>query len=82
MSKHINSKANKVLRYLQQNGTITGAQAWKMFRLYRLSGVIFRLRSKGHIIETLMCEDPNDNYTKYAKYRYVGTINKDNNKEI
>ena len=64
----MDSRHVKILNYLKQNGTITGAQAWKMFHVDRLSSVIYRRRNKGYELETIMIEDPNGN-GKYAMYR-------------
>jgi len=66
----MDSRHAKILNYLKTHGTITGAQAWKMFHVYRLSSVIYRLRNKGYEIETEMIEDPNG-MGKYARYRLV-----------
>ena len=55
-----------VLEHMREHGSITGAEAWKNFHLYRLSSVIYRLRNEGHEIDTLMVED--ESGVKYAKY--------------
>lgn len=63
------SRKKQILRYMEQNGSITGLQAWKLFHVYRLAVVIHRLREEGHDIDTVMVEDIHgEEYGKYAKY--------------
>lgn len=53
MSKKQTQKS-EVLRHLQENNTITQAQATDLFGAYRLSAIIYDLRHKdGYDIETI-----------------------------
>ena len=46
------SKHNQIKAHLESGRTITGAEAWHHYGLYRLSSVINRLRNKGMKINT------------------------------
>ena len=64
------NKTTEVLRHLREYGSITSDEAWRYFGATRLSAIIFRLRRKGHEIETVMC-DMRDRYgspVKFARY--------------
>lgn len=60
------SRHKQILEYLRDKGSITGAQAWDMFHVYRLSSVINRLRNADWHITTIMMDD--NGYGTYAKY--------------
>lgn len=60
------SKHKQILEHLRTKGSITGAQAWELFHVYRLSSVIYRLRNSNWNIVTIMMEDKDNG--QYAKY--------------
>ena len=64
------NKTTEVLRHLREYGSITSDEAWQYFGATRLSDIIFRLRRRGHDIETVMC-DMRDRYgspVRFARY--------------
>jgi len=62
------SHETKVLNYLKSHKRgITGLDAWTKFHCYRLSAVIFKLRSKGYDIRTDL-EDNEYGEGKHARY--------------
>ena len=63
------SKSTKVLNHLKKGKTLTGAQAWKLFGLYRLSSVIYNLRGKGYTIDCEMIKRGEDEYGRYRLVR-------------
>lgn len=63
-------KQMKVLEYLKANGSITSMEAIEKFRATRLSGIIYRLRSR-YDISTMMMDGENGG-APYAKYIFKG----------
>ncbi len=69
------TKTSEILKYLQENGSITSNEAWKLFGATRLSSIIFSLRNKGYKIETTN-EATVDRYghaINFARYHYLGS---------
>ncbi len=68
------NKTSEVLRYLKEQGSITSIDAWELFGATRLSAIIFNLRRRGHIIDTLSVagKDRYGHAVNYAKYVYKG----------
>ena len=65
------SKQDRVLKYLKTHKTgITQAQAIDKFKAYRLSSIVFKLRRRGHEIETIheTSKDANGFTSNYARY--------------
>ena len=61
----------RILKHLQNFGSITSFDAIRKFGATRLSAVIFDLRQDGYIIDTVM-ESGRNRYGKIIKYaRYV-----------
>jgi hypothetical protein len=60
------SKAKEIEKHLKTGRSISGLQAIAMYRVYRLSSVIHKLRKKGYKIKTTMIE--NEEGIKYASY--------------
>lgn len=61
------SKTKKILEYLKEHKTITSMEAFSLFHATRLSGIIFNLRKKGHIISSTL-KDGIDNEGRYYRY--------------
>lgn len=68
-NKHI-----QVLKHLQEYGTIESMQAINQYGATRLAAIIFDLRKRGYVINTMMIEstDRNGNPCRYARYVLVG----------
>ena len=64
------NQLDAVRDYLESGNTITSMEAIQMFGATRLSDIIFRLRKRGYIINTINCECTNrfGHHTTYAKY--------------
>ena len=61
----------RILKHLQNFGSITSFDAIRKFGATRLSAVIFDLRQDGYIIDTVM-ESGRNRYGKMIKYaRYI-----------
>lgn len=69
------NQKERLLDYLQKNGSINPLEAWKELGIYRLSATILELRKQGHIIETTRMDVKNRFNEKchVAKYVYKGT---------
>ena len=63
------NQRQKVRKYLQTNGKITGAIAFTELKVYRLSEYISRLRAEGMDIKTVMETDPNTG-KEYGAYYF------------
>lgn len=59
------TKSDKVRVHILSGKSITGKQAMERFGLYRLSSVIYNMRSAGHDIVTIQIRDKGENYAKY-----------------
>ena len=68
------SQANEVLKHLKRYGSITSLEAIKYFNATRLSAIIFSLRKRGYIINTVMLSGKTkyNRPSRYGKYVYVG----------
>lgn len=53
------NQADMILRYLEEYGSITQAEAVREFGCYRLSARIFDLREQGHDIRKTICTEKN-----------------------
>ena len=63
------TKTDKVLAHLKRGKTITSMDAFRMFRLTRLSGIIFHLnRTKNAKIKCVMVQGKDARYGVY----YIG----------
>ena len=67
----------QVLKYIQENGSITSMEAFEKLGITRLSGRIFDLRSMGYKIVKDMVEGTTrtGNPCRYAKYFLVEVPN-------
>lgn len=65
-----------VLDYMEQNGSITSMQAFESLGITRLSGRIYELREKGHIIENIRRETTNrfGKRVHYDEYKLVKRV--------
>lgn len=74
------TQISTVLSYLKKHRTITSMQAFEMFGVTRLAGIICKLRKRGYLIKTVMCETKTRYGTnsQYAKYQYVKFDGADN----
>ena len=52
MKTKVISQDERILKHLQSHKSITSLEAVKLYGITRLSAVIFRLRRKGHRIDT------------------------------
>ena len=60
--------------HLQSRGSITGAEAWRLYSLYRLSSIIHILRHEYNMDISMVMQDGIDahgNKIKYGKYFYT-----------
>lgn len=68
------SKTQKVIEHLLQKGSITSWDAIKLYGATRLSAIIFNLRERGYIINSIYMDgkDRFGNQGRYVKYVYKG----------
>lgn len=64
------TKIGAVARHLKRYGSITDLSALNKYHIRRLSDIIFKLRNKGWVIETVMCTGK-DEFGKYTYGKYV-----------
>lgn len=67
------SQKQRVLKYMQEHGSITGVEAYNAFACTRLPARISNLKEEGHIITTRMELGTNclGEPTRYARYFLV-----------
>lgn len=67
------TQRTKILKHLQDYGTITALQAMESYRCFRLAAVIFNLREEGNLITTDMIhyKDVEGENVRYAKYTLI-----------
>lgn len=68
------SQTTEVLKYMKQYKYITDEKAHEKFGVNRLSSIIFNLRKRGVLIDTVMVETTNryGNLTRYGRFYYRG----------
>jgi hypothetical protein len=64
------TQTERLLDYLNANGTINPLESWQQLGIYRLSDAVLRLRKSGHKIRTDIVEVTNryDEVCRVAKY--------------
>lgn len=64
------SKTQKVIEHLLQNGSITSWDAIMLYGATRLSAIIFNLRDRGYMIDSVYLDDTdrNGNSSRYVNY--------------
>lgn len=64
------NKTKEVLKHLEKKGSITSWDAIKLYGATRLSAIIFNLRERGYVIDSLWMEDTDryGNLSRYVKY--------------
>ena len=65
------SKKDRILDYLRGGYSITPLEAWKIFGLYRLADVVYRLKKEGWDIKT---EDVTESGATFARYKLVTQV--------
>lgn len=70
------NKTQLVLKHLKEKGNITSWEAIQKYGATRLSAIIFNLKDKGYLIDSIRMEseDRYGNVSRYAKYIYKGCI--------
>ena len=74
------TQINDVLTHLQEKGSITSLESIYDYGASRLSAIIYILRDRGHIIDTVM-ENGKTRYNrpcKWARYVYKGRVASEN----
>lgn len=62
------SQVDRVIEYIQQNGSITSMDAFEDLRITRLSAVIFRAKKLGFKVKTTIETSNRSDYCFYARY--------------
>ena len=64
------SKTQKVIEHLLKKGSITSWDAIKLYGATRLSAIIFNLRDRGYMIDSVHLDDAdrNGNASRYVNY--------------
>lgn len=70
------NKTKEVLKHLQKRKSITSWDAIKLYGATRLSAIIFNLRDRGYLIDSIYIDgkDRFGNTSRYVKYVYRGKI--------
>ena len=68
------TQTSEVLKWMKQHKYITSEKAIEKFGATRLSSIVFNLRNRGVIIETVMVDGTTRYGTpvRYARYYYKG----------
>lgn len=68
------NKTQKVIKHLKEKGSITSWEAIKLYGATRLSAIIFNLKERGYIIDSLWMDDVDryGNPSRYVKYIFKG----------
>lgn len=69
------TKKDKVLAHLKSGKSLTPLEAFGVYKVTRLSGIVYDLRAEGHRIESHVKLDAENQ--KYAQYKYVEFTGKD-----
>lgn len=64
------TQCEKILQYMERNGSITQAEAVERFHCYRLGARIFDLKSKGFPIKTETVTGKRGDGTAYSFAKY------------
>lgn len=72
------TQINDVLEYLKEFGSITSIEAITLMGTTRLSAIIYVLRKRGYIIDTIIEKGKtgHNRPCKWARYVYKGKISK------
>lgn len=60
-----------ILNHLKFKGSLTPLEALNLYGCLRLAAVVFRLKSRGHIVRTELI---NKNRKTFSKYYYEGNV--------
>ena len=71
------TKTGKVLKHLQEQGSITSWDAIQLYRVTRLAAVILNLKQEGYQIQSV---NESKDGTHWTRYVYQGQEGKPNNK--
>lgn len=68
------NKTQLVIRHLKQKGSITSWDAIRLYGATRLSAIIFNLRDRGYLIDSIWLDgkDRFGNPGRYVKYIFKG----------
>ena len=69
------TKSQKVENYLLEHGSITSWEAIQKFKATRLSDIIFKMRKRGYIIDSIREEYTNSDgeTSRFVRYRLYKT---------
>lgn len=78
------TKTQAVLDWLKTHASISSVEAIQNFGATRLSAIIFNLRKRGHVIDTVWCEgtDRFGNHMRFARYYLRDSKSEDGGKEL
>lgn len=80
----MNSAAKELIQYLRTHEGITSMEAFRLFSVTRLSGMIYSLKKQGYIFRTITHTTTTQygRRVKYAEYQLIGEgdSNEDNSR--
>ena len=80
----MNSATKELIRYLRTHKGITSMEAFRLFSITRLSGIIYNLKKRGYVFRTITHTTTTryGKYTQYAEYQLIdeGDSNENNNR--
>lgn len=70
------NKTQEIIKHLKKRKSITSWDAIKLYGATRLSAIIFNLRDRGYLIDSIYVDgkDRFGNTSRYVKYVYRGMI--------
>jgi ribosomal protein S8 len=74
------TQISDVLTHLQEKGSITSLESIKLFGATRISAIIYVLRKRGYIIDTIIEKGKtrHNRPTQWARYIYKGRVASEN----
>ena len=80
----MNSAAKELIQYLQTHRGITSMEAFRLFNITRLSGIIYSLKKQGYVFKTIThtTVTRHGRHVKYAEYQLIsgGDSNENNSR--
>ena len=77
----MNSATKELIRYLRTNRGITSMEAFELFSITRLSGIIYSLKKQGYVFRTIThtTVTRHGRHVNYAEYQLISEGDSDEN---
>ena len=77
----MNSATKELIQYLRNHRGITSMEAFRLFSITRLSGIIYSLKKQGYVFRTITHTTTTKygKHTQYAEYQLISGGDSDEN---